>query len=124
MKFGSLCALGGFTPYPVMSAITHFPEDFAPPEAGGAGRPRRKSKAPPRTRSGQPIAHWKTLIDAGMTHMQLVNWLKETDNALVADTLAQRLSLIPASPIFSWEMGLIHEIDYGTPASKSEKRSR
>lgn len=30
MKFGSLCALGGFTPYPVMSAITHFPEDFGP----------------------------------------------------------------------------------------------
>nr|CAD6598492.1 formate dehydrogenase [Rhizobium sp. TCK] len=30
MKFGSLCALGGFTPYPVMSAMTHFPEDFAP----------------------------------------------------------------------------------------------
>ena len=30
MKFGSLCALGGFTPYPVMSAITHFPQDFAP----------------------------------------------------------------------------------------------
>jgi len=28
LKFGSLCALGGFTPYPVMSAITHFPEDF------------------------------------------------------------------------------------------------
>lgn len=28
MKFGSLCALGGFTPYPVLSAITHFPEDF------------------------------------------------------------------------------------------------
>ena len=28
MKYGSLCALGGFTPYPVMSAITHFPEDF------------------------------------------------------------------------------------------------
>ena len=28
MKFGSLCALGGFTPYPVMSAIEHFPEDF------------------------------------------------------------------------------------------------
>jgi len=34
MKFGSLCALGGFTPYPVMSAVTHFPEDF------GAVRPR------------------------------------------------------------------------------------
>ena len=30
MKFGSLCALGGFTPYPVMSAITHFPDDFRP----------------------------------------------------------------------------------------------
>ncbi len=29
MKLGSLCALGGFTPYPVMSAITHFAEDFA-----------------------------------------------------------------------------------------------
>jgi formate dehydrogenase iron-sulfur subunit len=28
MKFGSLCALGGFIPYPVMSALTHFPEDF------------------------------------------------------------------------------------------------
>src|ERR1700733_2283425 len=28
MKFGSLCALGGFTPYPVISALTHFPEDF------------------------------------------------------------------------------------------------
>jgi formate dehydrogenase iron-sulfur subunit len=28
MKFGSLCALGGFAPYPVMSALTHFPEDF------------------------------------------------------------------------------------------------
>jgi formate dehydrogenase iron-sulfur subunit len=28
MKYGSLCALGGFTPYPVMSALNHFPEDF------------------------------------------------------------------------------------------------
>ncbi|MDB5439081.1 MAG: NAD-dependent formate dehydrogenase beta subunit, partial [Caulobacteraceae bacterium] len=28
MKFGSLCALGGFTPYPVLSALDHFPEDF------------------------------------------------------------------------------------------------
>jgi formate dehydrogenase iron-sulfur subunit len=28
MKLGSLCALGGFTPYPVMSALTHWPEDF------------------------------------------------------------------------------------------------
>ena len=28
MKFGSLCALGGFIPYPVLSALEHFPEDF------------------------------------------------------------------------------------------------
>ena len=28
LKFGSLCALGGFTPYPVMSALKHWPEDF------------------------------------------------------------------------------------------------
>ncbi len=28
MKFGSLCALGGFTPFPVLSALEHFPEDF------------------------------------------------------------------------------------------------
>jgi formate dehydrogenase iron-sulfur subunit len=31
MKFGSLCALGGFTPYPVMSALTHFPRIFVLP---------------------------------------------------------------------------------------------
>jgi formate dehydrogenase iron-sulfur subunit len=38
MKFGSLCALGGFTPYPVMSALKHFPEDFgaAPPRLQAA----------------------------------------------------------------------------------------
>jgi formate dehydrogenase iron-sulfur subunit len=30
MKFGSLCALGGFTPYPVVSAMTHFRQDFKP----------------------------------------------------------------------------------------------
>ena len=30
MKAGSLCALGGFTPYPVMSALSHFPDDFTP----------------------------------------------------------------------------------------------
>lgn len=36
MKFGSLCALGGFTPYPVMSALNHFPEDFAPRVAAAA----------------------------------------------------------------------------------------
>ena len=29
MKDGSLCALGGFTPYPVLSALHNFPDDFA-----------------------------------------------------------------------------------------------
>jgi formate dehydrogenase iron-sulfur subunit len=28
MRDGSLCALGGLTPLPVLSALTHFPEDF------------------------------------------------------------------------------------------------
>jgi len=28
MRFGSLCALGGFVPFSVMSAVTHFPDDF------------------------------------------------------------------------------------------------
>jgi formate dehydrogenase iron-sulfur subunit len=35
LKLGSLCALGGFTPYPVLSALRHFPEDFGM----GASRP-------------------------------------------------------------------------------------
>ena len=28
MTDASLCALGGLTPFPVLSALTHFPEDF------------------------------------------------------------------------------------------------
>ena len=28
MLDGSLCALGGMTPFPVLSALKHFPEDF------------------------------------------------------------------------------------------------
>jgi formate dehydrogenase iron-sulfur subunit len=28
MTYGSLCALGGLTPLPVLSALRHFPEDF------------------------------------------------------------------------------------------------
>jgi formate dehydrogenase iron-sulfur subunit len=28
LTYGSLCALGGLTPYPVLSALNHFPEDF------------------------------------------------------------------------------------------------
>jgi len=30
---GSLCALGGLTPYPVLSAVKYFPEDFGRPAA-------------------------------------------------------------------------------------------
>ncbi|WP_353227705.1 NADH-ubiquinone oxidoreductase-F iron-sulfur binding region domain-containing protein [Novosphingobium sp.] len=33
MKFGSLCAMGGFTPYPVLSALRHFPDHFGLPAA-------------------------------------------------------------------------------------------
>ncbi|MBN8926291.1 MAG: formate dehydrogenase [Rhodospirillales bacterium 69-11] len=36
MRFGSLCALGGFIPYPVLSAMNHFPEDFRPPAHAAA----------------------------------------------------------------------------------------
>jgi formate dehydrogenase iron-sulfur subunit len=36
MLHGSLCAMGGMTPYPVLSAMNHFPEDFG--QAGNAGR--------------------------------------------------------------------------------------
>jgi formate dehydrogenase iron-sulfur subunit len=28
MVDGSLCAMGGMTPYPVLSALNHYPEDF------------------------------------------------------------------------------------------------
>ena len=36
MTDGSLCAMGGLTPLPVMSAITHFPDDFTPRAARAA----------------------------------------------------------------------------------------
>ena len=29
MLHGSLCALGGMAPFPVLSALDHYPEDFA-----------------------------------------------------------------------------------------------
>jgi formate dehydrogenase iron-sulfur subunit len=32
---GSLCAMGGLTPYPVLSALEHFPEDFGLPAIRG-----------------------------------------------------------------------------------------
>ena len=28
MVHGSLCAMGGMTPFPVLSALDHFPQDF------------------------------------------------------------------------------------------------
>jgi formate dehydrogenase iron-sulfur subunit len=38
---GSLCALGGLTPYPVLSALKHFPEDFHKPVAPAILSPAR-----------------------------------------------------------------------------------
>jgi formate dehydrogenase iron-sulfur subunit len=34
MLHGSLCAMGGMTPYPVLSALNHFPEDFGQAATG------------------------------------------------------------------------------------------
>ncbi len=45
MRFGSLCALGGFTPYPVMSALRHFPRDFGLPETAAAKAAARETAA-------------------------------------------------------------------------------
>jgi formate dehydrogenase iron-sulfur subunit len=39
LTYGSLCALGGLTPYPVLSALNHFPEDFVRPLRAAAGLP-------------------------------------------------------------------------------------
>jgi formate dehydrogenase iron-sulfur subunit len=39
MLDGSLCALGGLTPYPVLSAVRYFPEDFDKPAAPPPSRP-------------------------------------------------------------------------------------
>ena len=36
MTYGSLCALGGLTPYPVVSCLNHFPEDFVKPKSARA----------------------------------------------------------------------------------------
>jgi len=33
MVHGSLCAMGGMTPYPVLSALDHYPQDFGLPAA-------------------------------------------------------------------------------------------
>jgi len=39
MLNGSLCAMGGMTPYPVLSALNHYPQDFE--AASEAGVPSR-----------------------------------------------------------------------------------
>jgi formate dehydrogenase iron-sulfur subunit len=39
MLDGSLCALGGLTPYPVLSALQHFPDDFTKLAAHITGPP-------------------------------------------------------------------------------------
>jgi formate dehydrogenase iron-sulfur subunit len=36
LTYGSLCALGGLTPYPVISALNHFPQDFVKPVRGSS----------------------------------------------------------------------------------------
>jgi formate dehydrogenase iron-sulfur subunit len=36
LTHGSLCALGGLTPFPVISALDHFPEDFSKPMTAAA----------------------------------------------------------------------------------------
>jgi formate dehydrogenase iron-sulfur subunit len=38
MQHGSLCAMGGMTPFPVLSALNHFPQDFGlqPPDRAAA----------------------------------------------------------------------------------------
>jgi len=37
MVAGSLCAMGGMTPFPVLSALDHYPEDFGLPRPGAPG---------------------------------------------------------------------------------------
>lgn len=48
MTHGSLCALGGLTPYPVLSALDHFPDDFLvramPATLAATGRPTHRGQ--------------------------------------------------------------------------------
>ncbi|OZI45198.1 formate dehydrogenase [Bordetella genomosp. 4] len=45
MLGGSLCALGGMTPYPVLSALNHFPEDFGIAAPATSGSPTASHQA-------------------------------------------------------------------------------
>ena len=46
MLDGSLCALGGLTPFPVLSALEHFPEDFDRAPRRTAARPSKSGAQP------------------------------------------------------------------------------
>jgi formate dehydrogenase iron-sulfur subunit len=45
MVNGSLCAMGGMTPYPVLSALNHYPQDFglAAPDNAPANAPANQA---------------------------------------------------------------------------------
>ncbi len=43
MLNGSLCAMGGMTPYPVLSAMDHFPEDFGIRRNSGKNTPAKEA---------------------------------------------------------------------------------
>ena len=56
MLHGSLCALGGMTPFPVLSALKHFPEDFGKPRAARQAAERRARTRASPTRDAERIA--------------------------------------------------------------------
>ena len=120
MKFGSLCALGGFTPYPVMSALTHFPEDF-----GGAAAPasRRigdascrpwnnrpfntrssaRSTTEPRRAKTEKIGHAVDRRQAGLGARRHLDHARgdgdrDRDPEALRDRHARRVRLLPALP--------------------------
>jgi formate dehydrogenase iron-sulfur subunit len=45
MVNGSLCAMGGMTPFPVLSALNHYPEDFTPGEEAANANHRNPQNA-------------------------------------------------------------------------------
>ncbi|OYT87038.1 MAG: formate dehydrogenase [Burkholderiales bacterium PBB6] len=47
MMHGSLCAMGGMTPYPVLSALTHYPEDFGLPTNSPTAAPTTATTTAP-----------------------------------------------------------------------------
>ena len=55
MLDGSLCALGGLTPYPVLSAVQHFPEDFDKAPSNPGATPPPAQMAP----KGQETPPWR-----------------------------------------------------------------